>query len=141
MKGFRRYPSDLTDAQWALVEPYFDAYYRRAGNPRHSRRQLLNALLYVTRGGISWRMLPKDYPPWQTVYACFRRWHRGGLLLQIHESLRGKVRQDADKQLCPSVAIIDSQSARTTEKGGLEALMEPRKLAVANATSSSIPWG
>lgn len=137
MNAQRHYPSDLSNAQWALIEPYFDSYYRRGGNPQHSRRRLLNAMLYVARGGISWRMLPKEYPPWETVYSCFRRWQRGGLLLKIHESLRKQVRIQAGKHESPSTAIIDSQSARTTEKGGLAALMEPRKSTAASDTSSS----
>lgn len=123
----RSYPSDLGDKQWRLIQPYIEEYYRRGGNPGYSRRQIINAILYVTRGGISWRMLPKDFPPWQTVYSCFRRWQHSGLWLKIHDALRERVRVSVGKDPQPTVGIIDSQSARTTEKGGLGGMTAARK--------------
>ena len=116
------YATDLTDAQWELVAPFVlpAPRSRRTGRPRiYTRREIVNALLYQLRTGCSWRMLPKDLPPWDTVYGYFRRWKRDGTLQRLHDALREKVRTRAGRDCTPSAAIIDSQSAKTTKKGGL----------------------
>ena len=112
------YPTDLTDehweAIWRLIPPASPG-----GRPRSvSMRQVLNAIFYVARAGCAWRMLPKDYPPWQTVYYYFRRFKKDGTWERIHELLRKRVRVQKGKKEQPSAAVIDSQSTKTTEKGG-----------------------
>ena len=122
----RRYPSDLTDAQWAHLEPLLPPV-RPGGRPRaHPLREVIDALRYVLRGGIAWRALPHDYPPWQTVYHFFRMWRLDGTWEKLNDELRGLVRERAGRHAQPSAAILDSQSVRTTEKGGLVATMGPR---------------
>jgi transposase len=122
----RRYPSDLTDAQWARLEPLLPAV-RPGGRPRaHPRREIIDAMRYVLRGGIAWRALPHDYPPWQTVYHYFRVWRLDGMWERLNDELRELVRERAGRNAQPSAAILDSQSVKTTEKGGLVAMTGPR---------------
>ena len=121
----RRYPSDLTDAQWRLLEPMLPPV-KPGGRPRkHDLRDILDAIRYVLRGGIAWRALPHEYPPWPTVYVYFQAWQRDGTWERLNDELRDLVRQRAGRKAQPSAAILDSQSAKTTEKGGLAAGMGP----------------
>lgn len=123
----RRYPSDLSDAQWARLEPLLPAV-RPGGRPRaHPLREIIDALRYVLRGGIAWRALPHDFPPWQTVYHYFRMWRLDDTWERLNDELRELVRERAGRTAQPSAGIVDSQSAKTTEKGGLVATMGPRK--------------
>ncbi len=122
----RRYPSDLTDAQWARLEPLLPPV-RPGGRPRaHPLREVIDALRYVLRGGIAGRALPHDYPPWQTAYHYFRAWRRDGTWERLNDELRELVRSRAGRNAQPSAAILDSQSAKTTEKGGRAASTGPR---------------
>ena len=122
----RRYPSDLTDAQWMRLEPLLPAV-RPGGRPRaHPLREIIDALRYVLRGGIAWRALPHDYPPWQTLYHYFRAWRLDGTWERLNDELRALVRQRAGRNAQPSAAILASQSAKTTEKGGRAAMTGPR---------------
>jgi putative transposase len=122
----RRYPSDLTDAQWARLEPLLPTV-RPGGRPRaHPLREIVDALRYVLRGGIAWRALPHDYPPWQTGYHYFRAWRLDGTWERLNDELREAVRERAGRNAQPSARILDSQSAKTTEKGGSEAMTGPR---------------
>jgi putative transposase len=127
----RRYPSDLTDAQWARLEPSLPAV-RPGGRPRaHPLREVIDALRSMLRGGIAWRALPHDYPPWQTVYHSFRAWRLDAWRLdgtweRLNDELRVLVRERAGRNAQPSAGILDSQSAKTTAKGGLAATTEPR---------------
>jgi transposase len=114
----RPYPSDLTDAEWAVLEPLVPAIQPGGRPARHHRRELVDAMLYVLRGGISWRALPHDLPPWQTVYCYFRRWKQNGVWDRMNAHLVVTVRERAGRAAEPSAAILDSQSAKTTEKGG-----------------------
>jgi putative transposase len=111
------YPSDLTDAEWARIGPLLQSPTPRGRPPTRDRRRILDAIFYISRSGCQWRMLPHDYPPWQTVASCFYRWKRRGLLTQVHAQLREDYRLAVGKQEQPSAGIIDSQSVKTTEKG------------------------
>lgn len=137
------YPTDLTDEEWAYLEALLPVFLE--GRPRTwSLRLLLNAVFYLLRSGCAWRLLPREYPPWQTVYSTFRRWRLDGTWEKVHTALREQVRTRMDRDACPSVVIIDSQSVKTTEKGGQKArtpsaMMDIRRSKGVNATSSWTP--
>ena len=135
------YPSDLTDAQWKILKPQIPAA-KPGGRPRTvDMREILNALFYVVRTGCAWRQLPHDLPRWSTVYDYFRRWRRDGTWPRLHDALRDRVRKKAGKKKSPSAAVVDSQSVKTTEKGGSKATTRAKRSTAASATSSSTPWG
>ena len=122
----RRDPSDLADARWARLEPLLPTV-RPGGRPRaYPLREVVDALRYVLRGGIAWRALPHDYPPWQTVYHYFRAWRLDGTWERLNDELRVLVRERAGRNAQPSAGILDSQSAKTTEKGGPAVTTGPR---------------
>lgn len=115
------YSTDLSDAEWQLLEPLLPQ--RRPGDGRgaprtHSRREILNAIFYQARTGCAWEDLPRDFPPKGTVYDYFRKWRRDGTLDQLHAALREAVRTQQGRAPQPSAGSLDSQSAKSTEKGG-----------------------
>jgi len=116
--GRKAYPTDLSDEQWKILEPLVPAPQPAPLPAKHARREILNAIFYINRSGCQWRMLPHDFPPWQLVYSYFRRWKKDGTWQHIHDALRRQVRQRAGRTPEPTAAIIDSQSAKTTEMGG-----------------------
>jgi putative transposase len=114
------YPTDVTDEQWNLVEPFLPPA-KPGGHPRTTDlREVLNALLYLVRSGCQWRMIPHEFPPWRTCYNYYRAWIDNGTWDEINASLRMEVREQAGRQAMPRVAAIDSQSVKTTEQGGEE---------------------
>ena len=113
-----RYPSDLTDEEWALVAPLIPPA-KRGGNTRTVvMREVVNGLMYVLSTGCQWRAIPKDLPPKSTVYDYFDLWSWDGTLVRIHEELYVKCREQASREASPTAAIIDSQSVKSAEKGG-----------------------
>jgi transposase len=121
------YSTDLTDHEWLILEPLGPAA-KPGGRPLvWSRREILNAAFYVLRSGGAWRLLPHDFPPWQTVYHYVRRWRLDGTWERIHTALREQTRLQRGRTRQPSAAILDSQSVKTTEKGGSVAWMGTRK--------------
>jgi putative transposase len=116
----RPYPSDLSDAEWALLEPLLASPERRGRPPKWSTRTIADAVFYLLRSGCAWRMLPREYPPLQTVYYHFRKWRQDGRLRQAHDRLRMRVRESEGRDRDPSGAVLDSQVVRTTGVGGPE---------------------
>lgn len=134
-KGLR-YESDLTDAEWALIEPLLPA------ERQVSRREILNAILYLLTTGCQWRMLPKDLPAKSTVHDYFIDWHGDGTLARIHHALYTKCRELAGREPSPTLAIVDSQSVKSAEKGGRvlirSDMTQARKLRARNGMRRSI---
>jgi putative transposase len=106
------YPSDLSDVEWALVEPLLPASSKDGRPEAHPRREIVNAILYVTHTGCPWRSLPRDFPPWGTVYGLFARWHDAGVVSVLHDALRDTSRQLEGKDRQPTAGVIDSQSVK-----------------------------
>ncbi len=132
------YPSDLTDAQWQLVGRRIPPASPGGRYRSVNLREVLNGILYLLRTGCSWRQLPHDFPPWGTVHYYYRRFRLDGTWKKIHDALRDKVRRAAGRKVSPSAAIVDSQSVKTTEKGGLGVTTRARKSTGVSGTSSSI---
>jgi putative transposase len=130
----RRYPTDLTDQEWALLAPLIPPP-KPGGRPAvHDRRELVNAMLYWLRAGCAWRLLPHDFPPWKTVYHYWRAWRRAGVWERLLAALREQERVRQGRAPSPSAVIVDSQSVRTTERGGRTATTAPRSSAAASGT-------
>jgi transposase len=136
-----RYPSDLNDAEWALIEPLIPPA-RRGGRRRSVNvREVVNAIFYVLSTGCQWKALPKDLPPKSTAHFYFMLWDWDGTLERIHDKLYVAIREAAGREASPTAAIIDSQSAKASQKGALRSIRKAstraRRLRVASGTSSS----
>ncbi len=138
-----RYPSDLTDEEWALIEPQIPPA-RRGGRPRTVKlREVMNAVLYLLGTGCQWRALPKDLPPRSTVYDYLELWEWDGTLDRIHDELYLKARDLEGREASPTAGVIDSQSVKSAEKGGRgstrRAMTRARRSRARSATSLSTP--
>ena len=123
----RRYPTDLSDVEWRCISPHLPKPARE-GRPRsHGLREILDAVFYVLKSGCSWRLLPKDFPPWKTVYDWFRRWRIDGTFERLNAELRERLRVRLGRDPDPSAAIVDSQTVRTTGVGGPQRGFDPAK--------------
>lgn len=132
----KSYPSDLTNKEWAQIEPiFYEGIYRKAGSKgKYPRREMFNAILYVLRTGCQWTDIPHDFPPWKTVYSQFLRWRDKNLFQKLNVHLNRRLRTLLGKNAEPSAGIVDSQSVKTTEKKGFVDLMEVKKLKVGKDT-------
>ena len=126
------YPSDLTETQWRLIEKRIPPAKPGGRHRSVDVREVMNGILYLVRTGCSWRQLPHDFPPWGTVHYYYWSFRQQGLWQEIHDALRGKVRTMAGRKVSPSAAIIDSQSVKTTEKGGREVTTRARRSTAAS---------
>ena len=115
-----KYATDLSEAQWQLVRRHLPPRKARGRRRMLSRRAVINAVLYLTRTGCQWRYLPSDFPNWSSVYGIFRQWRLDGVWRKIHDSLRRLARKADGRKANPTAAVIDSQTVKTTETGGLD---------------------
>jgi transposase len=113
-----RYPSDLTDEEWSLVEPLIPPGKRGGGKRTVNMREVVNGLMYVLSTGCQWRAIPKDLPPKSTVYDYFDLWTYDGTLDCVHHAFYQQCREQGQREASPTAAIIDSQSVKSAEKGG-----------------------
>jgi putative transposase len=108
----RSYSTDLTDAEWKCLEPHIAAPSKRGRPKTHTTREILNAIFYVfLKSGCTWRLLPRDFPPWETIYWWFRRWRIDGTFERLNTALRERLRTKLGRNAHPSAGIVDSQSA------------------------------
>ena len=114
------YPSDLTDREWEYIKAIIPPAKPGGRDRTTDMRLTVNAIFYVDRTGCQWRYLPHEYPPWQTVYGYFRTWRLTGVWERMHDRLRGLVRESDGRERQPTAAVLDSQSVKTTDRGGLE---------------------
>ncbi len=135
-----RYPSDLTDEEWALARPEIPRA-KRGGNKRTvDLREVMNGLMYVLSTGCQWRAIPKDLPPRSTVNFYFCRWQHDGTLNRLHHALYVRCREQADREASPTAAIIDSQSVKSAEKGGRGLIRRGSMAARRSRVRSGTSW-
>ena len=135
-----RYPSDLTDEEWALIEPLLPPAKRGGGKRTVVLRDVVNGLMYVLSTGCQWRAIPKDLPPRSTVHGYFDLWNWDGTLDRIHHALYVRCREKAEREASPTAAIIDSQSVKSAEKGGAQSTLTAMTRAKKSKARSAISW-
>ena len=136
----RRYPSDVSDAEWALVLPLIPPAKRGGRRRSVDLREVLNAIFYVLSTGCQWAALPKDLPPKSTANYYFVLWDWDGTLRRLYQALYEQVREQAGRQPSPSAAIIDSQSAKAAQKGGPRSTRKATTRARRSPAASAISW-
>jgi putative transposase len=122
-----QYASDLSDEEWAILEPLIPAAKEGGRERTVEMREVVNAIFYLVKSGCSWRMLPHEFPKWPTVYTYFNGWRKSGQWGIWNQELRERVRVQAGHERTPSAGSIDSQSVKTSQKGAFEATMRARK--------------
>ena len=131
----KSYPSDISDEEWEILEPLIPPE-KPGGRPRTTNmREVINAIWYELRTGCQWRQLPHEFPPWSTIWRYFRIWRQTGMWEQMHTTLRERLRSQLGREATPSAVIMDSQSVKTSEKGGHVAMTAARKSMVESAIS------
>jgi len=135
----KEYSSDLSPLELEKLMPHLPQP-KTGGRPaEYERSEIVNAIRYLVRTGCAWRLLPHDFPPWGTVYHYFSTWRRDGTWERMHDALRTELREAEGREPEPSAAIIDSQSVKTTEKGGSMDMTPERRSMVENVIYLSIP--
>jgi transposase len=135
-----RYPSDLSDAEWALVAPFIPPARRGGRKRRVDVREVLNGIFYVLATGCQWRALPKDLPPKSTVHGYLTLWAWDGTLKRLHHALFVQAREQAGKEASPTAAIVDSQSVKSAEKGARASIRRALTLARRSRARSATSW-
>jgi transposase len=135
-----RYPSDLTDDEWAEVKGLIRPAKRGGRRREVDVREVLNGIMYVLSTGCQWRYIPKDLPPRSTVYGYLQRWNYDGMLNKIHYTLYQKCREQADREASPTACVIDSQSVKSAEKGGPASIPKGMMRGRKSVARSGIFW-
>ncbi len=136
----KSYPTDLSDNSWDEICVILPDPPPKGRPYKWPLREVINAILYIRRAGNAWRMLPHDFPPWQTVCYRFRAWKKNGTWELIHDALRKRLRVQEGREKEPSAGIIDSQSVKTTNRGGVCGYDAGKKSRAENVTFLSTPW-
>jgi transposase len=135
-----RYPSDLSDEEWAVVEPLIPPGKRGGGKRKVIMREVVNGLMYILSTGCQWRAIPKDLPPKSTIYDYFDLWTYDGTLDRLHHALYERCREQNQRATSPTAAIIDSQSVKSAEKGGARSIRLDTMRARRSKARSGIFW-
>lgn len=134
------YPSDVTDAQWNIIQPHIPPEKPGGRHREVDMREVVNGMFYLVRNGCSWRAIPHDLPHWTVIRHYYDRFRRDGTWEAIHAALRERVRREAGRQAQPSAGVVDSQSVKTAEKGGRAATTRASRSGAASGTCSSTRW-